>query len=389
MQLFVERAHATDPTFTLDETNAEEVAELCRRLDGLPLALELAAAQARVLPPRAMLERLEARLPLLSSGSQDSDSRQQTLEATIAWSYGLLSQPERDLFARLAVFSGGFRLEAAESLAAPEGAVTSGALEGVASLLGHSLLRRRVDPDGEPRYWMLETIREFARAQLERAGTLKGYQRLHANHFISLAEQAEPELWSVDQAVWSTRLDCDHDNFRAALAWALSAGEADSALRLVGALEPYWETRGHIVEGRRWLTAALAAESSSAAGGAREGPVRRLTPRRIEGDYLQERSAARRSGQALPARLGAARPDFALAHLGIGLGRLGEPPPPPRPRAEPLHWRAHFTTDGSSRWRSTARRQRCSTKTDARRRDRRSRRASNSDVRSARSVESP
>ncbi len=324
VRLFERRAQAVDPKFTIDESNAVAVAEVCRRLDGLPLAVELAAARIRVLPPTTMLGRLDKRLQLLSGRAPDSEPRQQTLTATIAWSFDLLRPPDRELFARLGVFVGGFRLEAAESLIAADHELQLDVLDGVTSLLASSLLRRWVDPDGEPRFWMLETIREFATGQLERDGFLDVYRRLHAAFFANLAEQAEPELWGTEQAAWSTRLDSDQDNFREAVAWALGAGEGELALRLTGALEPYWETRGQIAEGERWLLAALA-EPALAAPGRRAkvlfGASRLVA---IGGDYPRERALLEEAVQLFDDASDRNGLTFALAHLGVVLGRLGE-----------------------------------------------------------------
>jgi predicted ATPase len=245
--LFNERAQAAHPDFSANG----EVAEICRRLDGLPLAIELAAARLKVLTPRALLERLERRLPLLIGGARDAPERQRTLRATIAWSYELLDDEEQRLFARLAVFSGGFTIEAAET-------VCEAGLDTLQSLLDKSLLRR---PNG--RFWMLETIREYA---LERFDDLSLAQlrRRHAEHFVALAEQAEPELERADSARWLELLEADNDNLRAALSWASDAGEADLELRLVIALGAFWYVRGYVREGRERFEAAIVMGSARA-----------------------------------------------------------------------------------------------------------------------------
>jgi predicted ATPase/DNA-binding SARP family transcriptional activator len=324
VRLFERGAHAVDPEFTIDERNAEAVAEVCRRLDGLPLAVELAAARVRALPPKTMLGRLDKRLQFLSGGGLDLEPRQQTLMATIAWSFELLPCSGQELFARLGVFVGGFRLEAAESLIASDKVARHEVLDGVTSLLANSLLRRWDDPDGEPRFWMLETIREFALHQLERRGLLDTCRRLHASYFTDLAERAEPELWGAEQAAWSTRLDSDQNNFREAVAWALGAGEGELALRLAGALEPYWETRGQVAEGQRWLLAALAAGPAASAG--RRAKVifglSRLVD--IEGDYARERALLEEAVPLFDQASDRHGLTFALAHLGYALGRIGE-----------------------------------------------------------------
>ncbi len=225
----------------------ETVHELCRALDDLPLALELAAARASVLSPQQILERLAGRLDLLKGG-RDADPRQQTLRATIAWSYDLLDEAEQRLFARLAVFAGGCTLEAAEH-------VTGADLDTLQSLVDKSLLRHTDD-----RFWMLETIREFALDRLEESGEADELRRRHAAHFLALAEEAEPHLVGGSPRVWLDRLEREHDNLRAALDHLESLGESQRVLRLAGAVSEFWDVRGHTAEGRRRLEGALAAD---------------------------------------------------------------------------------------------------------------------------------
>ncbi|CAA9576383.1 MAG: Transcriptional regulator, AfsR family, partial [uncultured Thermomicrobiales bacterium] len=253
--LFVERARAVKPGFALDETNAVAVAGIVRRLDGLPLAIELAAARVRVLAPPALLARLDRALPLLTSGPRDAPARQRTLRDAIAWSHGLLSPDERDLFRRLAVFVGGFTLEATEAVADLGGELDAlGGLEGLAE---DSLLRPAEGPGGEPRFTMLATVREFAREQLEASGEAAVAHGRHAAFFTVLAESAAPELTGPDQGAWLARLEAEHDNLRAALVWA-EGHEPESCLRLAGALWRFWYARGHLAEGLRRLEAAVA-----------------------------------------------------------------------------------------------------------------------------------
>lgn len=221
------------------------VAELCRRLDNLPLAVELAAARTNVLSPTQILDRLSGRLDLLRGG-RDADARQQTLRATIEWSHDLLTPAEQDLFARLAVFSGGCTLDAAEE-------VTDADLDTLGSLVDKSLLRHTRE-----RFWMLETIREYATERLEESGEIDQVQRRHAERFLAFAEEAEPDLGSPGE--WLERLEREHDNLRAAFDWLESAGETQLALRLVSALWRFWNMRGHLTEGRRRLEGALAAD---------------------------------------------------------------------------------------------------------------------------------
>ena len=271
--LFAARAGEADPGFALTDANAAAVAALCARLDGLPLALELAAARMRVLTPQALLARLEPRLPLLTGGPRDAPARHRTLRAAIAWSYDLLAPAERALFARLAVFAGGCSLEAAEAVGGPGAQAGDAAavdvLDGLGGLVDGSLLDREVPPGGGPRFRMLETVREFAQERLEADGAAAAAYRRHAAHFLALAEPSEAGLKSAAQGAWLARLERDHDNLRAALGRALAAADgADVAQRLAGGLAWFWWLRGHYAEGRRWLAAALAA------GGATPAAVR-------------------------------------------------------------------------------------------------------------------
>jgi non-specific serine/threonine protein kinase len=296
VRLFVARAHAVRTDFALTEANAAAVAEVCRRLDGLPLAIELAAARVPVLPPPALLSRLRRRLPLLTGGARDAPARLRTMRDAIGWSYDLLDEDEQALFRRLAVFSGGFSLEAAEWVASggsqvadesevggrrsheellhPLGATASpppsdtypppATLDLVASLVDKSLLRREEGIENEPRYLLLETVREFGLEQLAASGDEESTRRQHAMWCLALAEQAEPELLGPEQRRWSERLELEHANLRAALAWLTSTGAAEPAQRLASALWVMWFIRGHLREGYAWLTRALAVEGDAA-----------------------------------------------------------------------------------------------------------------------------
>ncbi len=270
VRLFVARTQDVRPDFSLTTVNAAAVAEICHRLDGLPLALELAAARGKVLSPSALAAKLERRLPLLTGGAADLPARQQTLRATIAWSYDLLGPSEQSLFRRLAVFAGGCTLEMAEVIcgdACPETTV----LDGLTALVEYSLLRpddpqrssAEIALSPEPRFTMLETIREFALDALETAGEIVQVQRRHAAFFLLLAEGTESKLRSGERDPCLARLDVEHDNLRAALAFAVEQEEAATALRLAGALRWYWYFRGHFTEGRRWLAQALALPTSN------------------------------------------------------------------------------------------------------------------------------
>ena len=261
VRLFVERARAARADFALTEANGPDVAAICRRLDGLPLAIELAAARARSLPPRALLTRLESRLKLLTGGARDLPARQQTLRGAIDWSYNLLEVGEQSLFARLGVFAGGCTLEAAEALRAPDGDADGpeiDALDGLASLVDKSLLREAEGAEGEPRYGMLETLREYALERLAAGGGEEAARRAHTLYYLDLAERAEPELTGAAQGLWLTRLEVEHDNLRAALTWTRDHGETALGLRLAGALWRFWYTRGYLSEGRGWLEGLLA-----------------------------------------------------------------------------------------------------------------------------------
>ena len=229
---------------------SDEIAELCRRLDNLPLAVELAASRTSVLSPAQILERLSRRLDLLKGG-RDAESRQQTLRATIVWSHELLTEEERRLFARLAVFTGGCTLEAAESVCGAD-------VDTLQSLVDKSLLRHT----GE-RFWMLETIREFALERLEDSAEGEELRRKYVELFVELAEVAKPELLAGSSSIWFDRLEAEHANIRAALGEALEHGRADMAVRLGGAIWHFWWTRGYWSEGRRWLDSALAAGAES------------------------------------------------------------------------------------------------------------------------------
>jgi predicted ATPase len=260
VRLFVERARALKPDFKVTNESAPAVAEICVRLDGLPLAIELAAARITMLPPRALLQRLSSRLKLLTGGARDLPERQRTLRATLEWSHALLDEGEQVLFGRLAVFSGGRTLEAIEAICDAEGDLTVDTFEGVSSLLDKSLLRQEEGPGGEPRFVMLETVHEYAREKLEQSAEAEEIKRVHAQYFLTLAEEANSGLKGANQLQWLERLEAEHDNMRAALSWALERKEAEVALRLGGALWRFWSVRGYYGEGRRWLEGALAME---------------------------------------------------------------------------------------------------------------------------------
>jgi predicted ATPase/class 3 adenylate cyclase len=258
IRLFIERAQAIKPDFALNVGNAVDIAAICRRLDGLPLAIELAAARVRVLPPRQLLTRLDTRLKVLTGGSRDLPARQQTLRAAIEWSHDLLDPDEQTLFARLAVFSGGCTFEAAEAVCEAQGNLGLVVLDGLDSLTQKSLLRPEDGLDGESRFTMLETIREYGLERLDASGDADTLRRAHADYYRVLAEEAEPQLTGPDQVVWLNRLGAEHDNFRSALGWLEQGREVETRLRIGSALWRFWWMRGHVAEGRGWLERALA-----------------------------------------------------------------------------------------------------------------------------------
>ena len=257
VRLFTERAVAVRPRFRVTEGNATAVAEITARLDGLPLAIELAATRTKVLTPEEILTRLDKRLSLLTSGARTLPERQRTLRGAIAWSHDLLDEAERALFARLAVFSGGWTLESADVVAAP-GELGIDVLDGLTSLVDKSLVRSDGADSGPPRFSMLETIREFGLEHLEASGDLEPTSARHADHFLGLALEAELHLTSDDQIEWLDRCETEHANIRTALRWAVDAGTADRAQEGAGALWRFWQQRGHLAEGRRWLEEVIA-----------------------------------------------------------------------------------------------------------------------------------
>ena len=254
VRLFIERARAVDRSFALTAENAPIVAAICVRLDGLPLALELAAAWTKLLAPHALLERLESRLSLLTRGPSDLPVRQQALRQTIDSSYRLLAPGEQILFTRLAVFAGGWTLETAETIC---GADDVDVLGGLATLLDHSLVHARGSGVRERRFVMLETLREYALELLAAGGDEDRLRRRHAEYFRTLVEDAELHLWRGQQEHWLGRLDAEHDNLRAALARRCGSAEADTALRLAAAAAHFWWIRGYLSEGRMWLERTL------------------------------------------------------------------------------------------------------------------------------------
>ena len=264
--LFIERALATRPDFVVTNANAPALAAICARLDGLPLAIELAAARIKHFSPQTLLSRLEQGLSVLSGGARDLPGRQQTLRGAIAWSYELLSSQEQKLFRHLAVFVDGWGLEAAEMICMARGGLSEDMLEGMSSLVDKSLLRQEEQPAGETRFWMLQTLREFGLEQLARSGELEATRQAHAEYYLRLAEEAQPSLKATEQGRWMARLEQEHENLRAALSWLIEQArggsehgkqQAERVLRFCTALSWFWSIRGYSREGQNFLEEAL------------------------------------------------------------------------------------------------------------------------------------
>ncbi len=305
VRLFVERARDIQPDFRLSAETTPAVAEIVRRVDGLPLAIELAAARIKALPPAALLQRLEKRLPLLSGGARDLPLRQQTMRDTIGWSYDLLNDAEQALFRRLGVFVGGFTLEAAEAVGAgpadaPDGLLPSApidVLDGITALIDHSLLRQRAGSDGEPRYRMLETVREHARDRLDASDEADMVHDRHAAFFLAFAGTSEPGITGLVQAEWLEQLDREKDNFRAALHWTLDRSEIDTATKLGDSMWRFWKRKGYLGEGRSQLARILALPPIRASLAARCSALTGAgVLAALQGDYDQ---AIRHSEEAL------------------------------------------------------------------------------------------
>jgi tetratricopeptide (TPR) repeat protein len=260
VRLFVERAQAVKPGFVLDSSNVADVVGICRRLDGLPLAIELAAARVRILTPAALLARLDRRLAILTGGARDLPARQQTLRATIAWSHELLDPPEQSLFARLGVFAGGCSLDAAEGICGAAGGLEIDLLDGIESLVQKSLLRQEEGPGGDARFTMLQTIHEFAAERLLALPEVGELRQVHGDWFLALAEAAD---WSdpTRESEWLDRLDAELPNMRQAIEFYQDLGESGAArtMQLIGDLAYFWWVRGHLAEGWRIVNRALAA----------------------------------------------------------------------------------------------------------------------------------
>ncbi len=263
IELFVQRAHAAQPAFAFSDDNAASVATICVHLDGLPLAIELAAARMKFYAPQTLLLRLSSRLEALGEGARDLPARQRTLRATLAWSYDLLTPEEQSLFARLGVFAGGFSAADAEAVCGDNRSVD--VLAGVESLLNKSLLRQMPSITSEPRFMMLETMREYALEKLAASDEIERIRERHARSFLALAERASQEWNGHREAEWLARLENQHDNLRAALQWSLASDDrGQTSLRFVSSLGHFWLMRSYFSEGRGWITDALRLKGAGA-----------------------------------------------------------------------------------------------------------------------------
>ena len=332
MTLFIERAQAVKTDFQVTAANARAIAEICVRLDGLPLALELAAARVKLFPLQALLARLDQRLQVLTSEARDAPVRQQSLRNTLAWSYDLLKAEEQRLFRRLSVFVGGCTLQVIEAVCASldKSKGAGRVLDGVASLIDKSLLRQTEQEGDEPRLVMLETIREYGLEMLATSGEMEATLHAHAAYYLALAEEAEPELAGPRQALWLERLEREHDNLRAAMQWLLvqerTAQRREMTLRLGAALRSFWLTRGYSSEGQIFLEQALARSEGI------EAPVRAkalsaaATLAGFQGDYERTEALCKES-LSLYRELGDRRGiAFALYQLGSVSANRGDLP---------------------------------------------------------------
>ncbi len=254
IELFIQRARAVKSDFKLTEENAATIVEICTQLDGLPLAIELAAARVKLLSPKSLLTRLNQRLKILTGGTRDMPARQQTMRDTIAWSYELLSDAEQKLFRSLTVFAGGFTLEAAELICQCD--VALDVLDGVQSLVDKNLVGQREQPDGETRFLMLATIKEYGLERLVAENEENQIKNLHANYFLMLAEKSETEVGGPNSTAWLDLLEQEHNNIRAALNFTIE-NNAETALRIAGAIRNFWSWRSHCTEGLMWLKKAI------------------------------------------------------------------------------------------------------------------------------------
>jgi predicted ATPase len=329
VELFLERARSVSPGFALTAENAAVVAEVCRQLDGLPLAIELTAARLRLFSARALLERLTshrgARLDVPTAGARDLPARQRSLRRALDWSHDLLDDQAKRFFRRMAVFAGGWTLEAAEAVGNADEDLGIEVVEELQALQDMSLLTRWDPPGGEPRFGMLRTVQEYAHELLVESGEAEQVRRRHAEYFLALAERAEAELLRPGREPWLARLVQEHDNLRAALTWSLAA-DRRLGLRLAGALGYFWLIQSHFSEGRRWLQllledrAGLGRTAELARALAFAGSLAWRQGDAAEGERLLEESVAMCRELGDDALSG-----FALSHLGLTELALGRP----------------------------------------------------------------
>jgi predicted ATPase/DNA-binding CsgD family transcriptional regulator len=325
-RLFVERAVAIKPTFALTEQNSASVAQLCYRLDGIPLALELAAARTKVLSVEQIADRLDDCFALLADGGRTAMPRHQTLHATMDWSHELLPEEERALFRRLSVFAGGFTLEAAESVCAGEKLGRNEVLQLLSHLVDKSLVLV-TEQGGEARYRLLETVRQYGWEKLSEWGEAGRFRERHARYYLALAEEAEPELKGKRQVAWLERFERDHDNLRAAMAWLLKRGELEEAARLGWALWLFWGIRAHFAEGRRSMEQVLSSEGSVAMPASARAKALYVEGMmaNYQGDHSSAESLVEESlglFRALDDKLGSA---YALSNAGFAALGQGQP----------------------------------------------------------------
>ncbi len=329
VMLFLQRAQAVKPDFQITDANARAIAEICVRLDGLPLAIELAAARMKLFPPQGLLMRLNHRLSVLTGASRDLPARQQTLRDTISWSYNLLDAAEQQLFRRLSVFVGGCTLEAVEAVCATgeDGGEAGQVLDRVASLIDKSLLQQTEQEGQEPRLVMLETIREYGLEVLAARGEREITRQAHALYYLRLSEEAEPELAGPRQAIWLERLEREHENLRAGMQWSLEQAEGDArsreiALRLGGTLRQFWYMRSYFSEGRDFLERALS-RSDGVAASVRAKALFAATRLNVSLGYLDRAEALCEESLALYRELGDTEGIASSLHLlaAIAWGR--------------------------------------------------------------------
>ena len=325
VRLFIERGVAARPDFVVTKENAPAVAEICVRLDGLPLAIELAASRLRVLSAQDLMKKLADRLKLLKGGSRDLPVRQQTLRGEIDWSYELVDEDERRLFARLSVFVGGCNLEAAEQVCSDPGRASElDVLDGLASLVDKNLLRQN-QVAGEARFRMLETIKEYSQMRLEESPDMEAVRQRHACYFLELAEEAGRKLHGPDQMAWLDRLERENGNLKGAMVWFLNSGYAEEGLRLGGALEWFWYRNGHFSDGQKWLEQALELTDEAEPAKIRAKVLDALGWMVfLQGDWSRARAIYRESLELFQ-KLGDTRGEgMALSRLGVTERWLGD-----------------------------------------------------------------